>query len=111
MRPDASGNRADQRVPIHSGKWNPIIAHGPLAIDLAACSVQRDGRPVPLTSREWAPSKRCVPAGPRRLEPAAAADVNARNANDRSGRCGEALRRAANGRFPPPLASTMMVSQ
>lgn len=38
----------------YSGNPNPIITHGPLAIDLAARSVRRDGRPVPLTSREWA---------------------------------------------------------
>jgi two-component system OmpR family response regulator len=38
----------------YSGNPNPIITHGPLAIDLAARSVRRDGRAVPLTSREWA---------------------------------------------------------
>jgi two-component system OmpR family response regulator len=38
----------------YSGNPNPIITHGPLAIDLAARSVRRDGRSVPLTSREWA---------------------------------------------------------
>jgi two-component system, OmpR family, response regulator len=38
----------------YSGNPNPIITHGPLAIDLAARSVRRNGRPVPLTSREWA---------------------------------------------------------
>lgn len=38
----------------YSGNPNPIISHGALDIDLAARSVRRDGRPVPLTAREWA---------------------------------------------------------
>lgn len=38
----------------YAGNPNPIIVHGPLEIDLAARSVARDGRPVPLTAREWA---------------------------------------------------------
>lgn len=38
----------------YSGNPNPIIMHGPLAIDLAARSVFRDGKPVALTAREWA---------------------------------------------------------
>ena len=33
---------------------NPIIAHGDLAIDLAARSIHRTGRPIALTAREWA---------------------------------------------------------
>ncbi|MDK3018174.1 response regulator transcription factor [Pseudodonghicola flavimaris] len=38
----------------YAGNPNPIITHGPLAVDLAARSVHRDGRPVQLTAREWA---------------------------------------------------------
>jgi two-component system, OmpR family, response regulator len=38
----------------YSGNPNPIITHGPLAIDLAARSVHHDGKPVQLTAREWA---------------------------------------------------------
>ena len=38
----------------YGGNPNPLITHGPLQIDLAARSVQRDGRPVQLTAREWA---------------------------------------------------------
>jgi two-component system, OmpR family, response regulator len=38
----------------YSGNPNPIISHGSLAIDLAARSIHRDGRPVQLTAREWA---------------------------------------------------------
>ena len=38
----------------YAGNPNPIVTHGPLAIDLAARSIHRDGRPVPLTAREWA---------------------------------------------------------
>ncbi|MBD3764447.1 MAG: response regulator transcription factor [Rhodobacterales bacterium] len=38
----------------YSGNPNPIITHGALDIDLAARSIHRDGRPVPLTAREWA---------------------------------------------------------
>ena len=38
----------------YSGNPNPIISHGALDIDLAQRSVHRDGRPVPLTAREWA---------------------------------------------------------
>jgi two-component system, OmpR family, response regulator len=36
------------------GNPNPLIVHGDLAIDLAARSVRRDGRMLPLTAREWA---------------------------------------------------------
>lgn len=36
----------------YAGNPNPIITHGALDIDLAA--VHRDGKPVPLTAREWA---------------------------------------------------------
>jgi two-component system, OmpR family, response regulator len=32
---------------------NPIISHAGLEIDLAARSIRRDGRAIPLTSREW----------------------------------------------------------
>jgi two-component system OmpR family response regulator len=38
----------------YSGNPNPIIAHGPLEIDLAARSIYRSGQPVQLTAREWA---------------------------------------------------------
>ena len=38
----------------YSGNPNPIITHGRLEIDLAARSVRMDGRPIPLTAREWA---------------------------------------------------------
>lgn len=38
----------------YSGNPNPIVHHGPLAIDLAARTVTRDGRAVSLTAREWA---------------------------------------------------------
>jgi two-component system OmpR family response regulator len=38
----------------YSGNPNPIVTHGPLEIDLAARSIRRDGKPVQLTSREWA---------------------------------------------------------
>lgn len=38
----------------YTGNPNPIITHGPLDIDLAARSIHRAGRPVPLTAREWA---------------------------------------------------------
>lgn len=38
----------------YSGNPNPVISHGGLEIDLACRSVFRDGRPVPLTAREWA---------------------------------------------------------
>lgn len=38
----------------YTGNPNPIITHGPLDIDLAARSIHREGRPVPLTAREWA---------------------------------------------------------
>lgn len=38
----------------YAGNPNPIITHGPLEVDLAARSVFRDGKPVALTSREWA---------------------------------------------------------
>ncbi|MCB1394469.1 MAG: response regulator transcription factor [Rhodobacter sp.] len=38
----------------YSGNPNPILTHGELAIDLAARSVLRAGKPVSLTAREWA---------------------------------------------------------
>lgn len=38
----------------YSGNPNPIINHGGLDIDLAARSLRRDGKAVPLTAREWA---------------------------------------------------------
>ncbi len=38
----------------YSGNPNPIIKHGALAVDLAARSIRRDGKPVQLTAREWA---------------------------------------------------------
>ena len=38
----------------YAGNPNPIITHGALDIDLAARRVHRDGKPVPLTAREWA---------------------------------------------------------
>ncbi|TPW33372.1 response regulator transcription factor [Martelella alba] len=38
----------------YAGNPNPIITHGPLAIDLAARLIQRDGHLVSLTAREWA---------------------------------------------------------
>jgi len=37
----------------YSGNPNPIIKLGELEIDLAARSVRKDGRAVPLTAREW----------------------------------------------------------
>ena len=38
----------------YTGNPNPIITHGPLNIDLALRSIRRDGKPIPLTAREWA---------------------------------------------------------
>ncbi|MCZ8099465.1 MAG: response regulator transcription factor [Burkholderiales bacterium] len=38
----------------YSGNPNPLIAIGDLAVDLAARTVRREGRPVALTAREWA---------------------------------------------------------
>ena len=38
----------------YTGNPNPIVTLGPLDIDLAARSVHKDGRAVPLTAREWA---------------------------------------------------------
>lgn len=38
----------------YAGNPNPIVTHGTLEIDLAARSIYRQGRPVPLTAREWA---------------------------------------------------------
>ena len=38
----------------YAGNPNPIITHGALDIDLAARAVRRNGKPVPLTAREWA---------------------------------------------------------
>jgi two-component system OmpR family response regulator len=37
----------------YTGNPNPIVRLGPLEIDLAARSIHRDGKPVPLTAREW----------------------------------------------------------
>ncbi|SDU49464.1 response regulator transcription factor [Stappia sp. ES.058] len=37
----------------YSGNPNPVITLGPLEIDLAARSLRKDGKPVPLTAREW----------------------------------------------------------
>jgi two-component system OmpR family response regulator len=37
----------------YSGNPNPLVALGTLEIDLAARSVRREGRLVPLTAREW----------------------------------------------------------
>jgi len=36
------------------GNPNPLVTHGELEVDLAARSLRRAGRPVPLTAREWA---------------------------------------------------------
>lgn len=38
----------------YTGNPNPIVTHGPLAVDLSSRSIRRDGRPVQLTAREWA---------------------------------------------------------
>ncbi|KGF67505.1 transcriptional regulator [Hoeflea sp. BAL378] len=38
----------------YTGNPNPIVTHGPLAIDLAARNIRRDGKTVQLTAREWA---------------------------------------------------------
>ncbi|SLN31886.1 Transcriptional regulatory protein QseB [Roseovarius litorisediminis] len=38
----------------YTGNPNPIIAHGPLEIDLAARSIHLEGKPIQLTAREWA---------------------------------------------------------
>jgi len=38
----------------YAGNPNPIVTHGELEVDLAARSVWRGGKPVPLTGREWA---------------------------------------------------------
>jgi two-component system OmpR family response regulator len=38
----------------YHGNPNPLVTVGDLAIDLAAKSVRRGGRPVTLTAREWA---------------------------------------------------------
>ena len=38
----------------YSGNPNPLVSHGALLVDLAARSLQCDGRPVALTAREWA---------------------------------------------------------
>ncbi|MGP3698022.1 response regulator transcription factor [Rhodobacter sp. NSM] len=37
----------------YSGNPNPLVRVGSFEIDLAARSIRRDGRPVPLTAREW----------------------------------------------------------
>lgn len=36
------------------GNPNPLLEHGHLSIDLAARSIRRQGKSVPLTAREWA---------------------------------------------------------
>ncbi len=38
----------------YSGNPNPLVTIGDLEVDLAGRTVRRGGRPVPLTSREWA---------------------------------------------------------
>jgi two-component system OmpR family response regulator len=38
----------------YAGNPNPLITHGDLAINLAARSIRRAGKPVALTAREWA---------------------------------------------------------
>ena len=38
----------------YSGNPNPLVKIGDLVIDIAARSIQRDGKPVTLTAREWA---------------------------------------------------------
>jgi two-component system OmpR family response regulator len=38
----------------YSGNPNPIITHGTLDIDLASRSIHQSGKPIQLTSREWA---------------------------------------------------------
>ena len=38
----------------YGGNPNPIITHGALAIDRAAKTIRRNGKPVALTAREWA---------------------------------------------------------
>lgn len=38
----------------YTGNPNPIVAHGPLEIDLAARRIHRDGKAIQLTAREWA---------------------------------------------------------
>jgi two-component system OmpR family response regulator len=37
----------------YAGNPNPLVTVGPLEIDLAARSVRRAGRAIPLTAREW----------------------------------------------------------
>ena len=37
----------------YAGNPNPLLSFGPLEIDMAARSVLRDGKQVPLTAREW----------------------------------------------------------
>jgi two-component system OmpR family response regulator len=38
----------------YSGNPNPLLSHGALEIDLAGRSIHKEGKPVPLTAREWA---------------------------------------------------------
>jgi len=38
----------------YTGNPNPIVTHGPIAVDLAARSILLDGKVVQLTAREWA---------------------------------------------------------
>ena len=38
----------------YSGNPNPIVTLGPLDIDLAARTIRKNGKVVPLTAREWA---------------------------------------------------------
>ncbi|WP_096785381.1 response regulator transcription factor [Rhodobacter sp. CZR27] len=37
----------------YSGNPNPLVRVGPFEVDLAARSIRRDGKPIPLTAREW----------------------------------------------------------
>ncbi|MCE6970516.1 response regulator transcription factor [Cereibacter sphaeroides] len=37
----------------YSGNPNPLVRVGPFEMDLAARSIRRDGKPIPLTAREW----------------------------------------------------------
>lgn len=45
--------RLDAVARRYSGNPNPLVTIGSLDIDLAARSVRREGRLVPLTAREW----------------------------------------------------------
>ncbi|MCE6961741.1 response regulator transcription factor [Cereibacter sphaeroides] len=37
----------------YSGNPNPLVRVGPFEVDLAARSIRRNGKPIPLTAREW----------------------------------------------------------